>query len=317
MLRPSFLEYGDHKFLKLSSLLGLFAILLYWAAWPEDGRPYGGTWLGYALGITSASILLLLAWYGIRKRQTPKVFERRKHNRRRKFYRDNSKAARARSADRRRLPAEEHWRFGNNLQAWLSSHVYLGMLLILLASLHAGFHFNWNLHTLTYFLLVVVVASGIYGLYAYLRYPRLITENLGEDTLEDLLLQIVELDEMARVRALDLPNDVNFLVTRSRKKTRLGHSWLQRLMISRSRCPTDHAVKEIERLGKVYVKGDQTRLMRDLYTALLQKQRLVKRARQDIRLNARMRFWLMLHGPLSIALLAALFAHVLSVLIYW
>ncbi len=317
MMRPSFLEYGDHKFLKLTSLLGLFAILLYWATWPEDGLPYGGTWLGYGLGISAAGIVLLLSWYGIRKRQTPKVVERRKHNRRNQIFEDDSLPARERNADRRKLPAEQHWRYADNLQAWLSSHVYLGMLLILLASLHAGFRLDWNLHTLTYLLLIAVVASGIYGLYAYLRYPRLITENLGEDSLEELLLQIVELDEMARLRALDLPNDVNFLVTRSRMKTRLGGNWLQRLITSQTRCPTDHAIKEIERLGKRYVNNDQPKLMRDLYTVLLQKQRLVKRARQDYRLNARMRFWLMLHGPLSIVLLAALFAHVLSVFIYW
>jgi hypothetical protein len=317
MFRPSFLEYGDHKFLRLTSLLALLALIVYWAAWPEGGKPYGGTWLGYGLGIASAGIVLLLGWYGIRKRQTPKVIERRKHHRRRQIFGDDSQQAKGRSADRRKLPAEQHWRYANNLQAWLSSHVYLGILLVLLASLHAGFRFDWNLHTLTYFLLLAVVASGIYGLYAYLRYPRLITENIGEGSLDDLLLQIVELDEMARVRALGLPDDVNYLVTRSRKKTRLGGNWLQRLIASQSRCPTDHAVEEIEKLGTVHVNGDQPKLMRDLYTVLLQKQRLVVRARLDIRLNARMRFWLMLHVPLSIALLAALFAHVLSVLIYW
>lgn len=317
MLRPSFLEYGNHKFLKLASLLALFAILAYWAAWPEGGQPYGGTWLGYGLGIASAGIVLLLGWYGIRKRQTPRVAERRKYNRRRQIAGTAPQAANGRDSDRRTQPAEQHWRYADKLQAWLSSHVYLGFLLVLLASLHGGFRFDWNVHTLTYLLMLAVVASGTYGLYAYLRYPRMITENIGEESLDDLLLQIAELDELARVRALALPDDVNFLVTRSRKKTRLGGNWLKQLIGSQARCPTERAVQEIEKLARVHVDGDQPKLMRDLYTVLLQKQRLVVRARQDIRLNARMRLWLTLHGPLSIALVAALCAHVLTVLIYW
>jgi hypothetical protein len=57
--------------------------------------------------------------------------------------------------------------------------------------------------------------------------------------------------------------------------------------------------------------------MRDLHFVLLQKQQLVRKARNDIYLNARMRSWLYLHTPLSVALLAAIVAHVLTIFLYW
>ena len=78
---------------------------------------------------------------------------------------------------------------GFTLQGWLSSHVYLGGSLVVLATLHTGFQFGFNVHTLSYFLMMLVILSGVYGTYVYLYLPRLITENLGEDTLDSLLLK--------------------------------------------------------------------------------------------------------------------------------
>jgi len=37
----------------------------------------------------------------------------------------------------------------------------------------------------------------------------------------------------------------------------------------------------------------------------------------ELRIQALLKIWLMFHIPMSIALLAALFSHVFSVLIYW
>ncbi len=38
-------------------------------------------------------------------------------------------------------------------------------------TLHAGFQFGWNVHTLAYALMCLVVASGVVGTVLYLRYP--------------------------------------------------------------------------------------------------------------------------------------------------
>lgn len=292
-------------------------MLAYWATKPAGGEAYGGTWFGYVLGIASALLVVLLAWYGIRKRRTPKVQERRKVDRRKMVIAVESDIPVRGSGDRRKIRAENSWRFGGTLQAWLSAHVYLGFLLVILASLHAGFNFGLNIHTLSYVLLLCVVASGIYGTFAYLHYPRLITENIGKDTLDDLLLKISELDELARARALGLPDEVNTLVAMARRNTRIGGKFLQQLSCRQRSCPTDGAVQKLQELCKELVHGDQPRLIRDLYGVLLQKQRLLARARNEISLNARMLFWLYLHVPLTIALLATLLAHVTAILVYW
>jgi hypothetical protein len=63
--------------------------------------------------------------------------------------------------------------------------------------------------------------------------------------------------------------------------------------------------------------ADQAQAHRNLCGILLRKQALLKRARSDIAYRARLQLWLYLHVPLSIALLAALLAHVIAVFFYW
>jgi hypothetical protein len=317
MQPQTLLEYRDYRYLKLASLLAVVAVLAYWLTAPSGGEAYGGTGFGYVLGIGSALIILVLLWYGIRKRFTPRTVERRQRVRRREVHTTGVGAGKRNSSDRRRVPAEEHWRHGGSLQGWLSAHVYLGLALLVMVSLHAGFRFHWNVHTLAYVLLLIVVASGAYGVVIYYRYPRLIAANMGEHTLEGLLVKLVELDELARVRALGLPDKVNALVARVRLETRVGGNFLQKLIGKSRDCPTGHAIREIHELSKELITGEQPRLMRDLYSVLLQKQHYLAIVRREIMLNARMQFWLYLHVPLSIALAAALFVHVTVILVYW
>lgn len=312
MQRPGFIEYRDYRYLKLASLLTGACILAYWITKPSNGESYGGTWFGYVLGITSALIVLLHAWYGVRKRRPPMTLARK--NRGEQNQDDGSRTPKTKQEATR---PEESWRHGGTLQGWLSAHVYLGISLVVITTLHTGFRFGWNIHTLTYILLLLVLASGLYGTFAYLRYPRLITENICDDSLNELLRKISELDELARVRALDLPDDVNALVTNARLNTRVGGGLFQQLSGRQRACPTELAVVGVRELGKALVSGEQPRLMRDLYSVLLQKQRLVARVRNEINLNARMQFWLYLHAPLSVALLASLFSHVIAILVYW
>lgn len=296
--RASLLNFGKYCYLKASAALICAAIIAY-VFIPVDGERYGGTWFGYTLGIVAALIVLLLLWFGVAKRRTPPV-----------------------GKTEGVAPAVPHhgseaWRCGGRLQGELSQHIYLGAALPVLATLHTGFQFGWNVHMLAYVLLLVVVASGFYGVYAYLNYPRLLTQNMGDDTLRGLVQKIAELDEWARVHAHGLPDAVNEWVLKARRETRLGGSLWQQLSGRQRNCPTSAAVRQLMKLGAENSKSEQSKLLRDLYAVLLRKEKLVLRARYEIKLKARLQVWLYLHVPLSVAMLAALFSHVVSILFYW
>lgn len=293
--RASLLNFGNYRYLKASAALIASSVTAY-AFIPVNGERYGGTWLGYVLGIAAALIVLLLLWYGITKRRTPPV---------------------GKTEGIARQLGRAAWRSGGRLQGWLSQHIYLGAALPVLATLHTGFQFGWNVHMLAYVLLLLVIASGFFGVYAYLNYPRLLTQNMGDDTLRGLVQKIAELDEWARVHAHGLPDAVNELVLKARRETRLGGTLWQQLGGRQRNCPTSAAVRQLLRLGAEHSKNDQSKLLRDLYAVLLRKEKLVLRARYEIMLKARLQVWLYLHVPLSVALLAALFAHVVSILFYW
>jgi hypothetical protein len=153
----SILEYKRGRYLKVALLLSAAAIGAY--AWHEPHgnlKPYGGTWLGYTLGTIGAVLILWLMWLGVRKRRYRRAI--------------------------------------GPVQGWTSAHIYIGTSLLVIATLHSGFEFGWNLHTLTYALMVGVILSGFFGVYAYLRYPRMMTENLGGGAVDDLVQKINELD---------------------------------------------------------------------------------------------------------------------------
>ena len=163
MRHQSLLAFAGYRYLKVALVVVALAIGAYVWHRPPNG-PYGGTWLGYTLGTISALLVLWLLYFGVRKRRYRSTF--------------------------------------GTLQGWLSAHVYLGASLLVLATLHAAFQFGWNVHTLAYVLMVAVILSGFYGVFAYLRFPPRITDTLGEDTLETLLLGIADLDRAVRPLAL-------------------------------------------------------------------------------------------------------------------
>lgn len=276
MRHRTILEYRDYRYLKLS----LFVVVAVIAAYGWFKYPlghYGGSPLGYTLGTIAAMLIVWLMWLGIQKRR---------------------------------------YRATGDIKGWVSAHVYLGASLIFVTTLHAGFHVGWNVHTLAYILMLAVIASGFYGIYTYLRFPSLMTENLADDTLESLTLKIADIDREARRLALGMADDVNSAVLASIQKTHIGGGVYAQLRNRGDDCPTTTAVTLVKaRAAKV--KGIDARKYQDLYGLLLRKERLVARARRDIRYKAVMDLWLFFHVPLSVALLAALVAHIVAVFFYW
>jgi hypothetical protein len=277
MRHRSLLAYANYRHLKIAAVVVAAAIAVYALDRPPTGR-YGGTWVGYTLGTIGALLIAWLAWFGVRKRR----------------YRSTA----------------------GMLQGWLSAHVYLGAALIVIVTLHAAFELGWNVHTLAYALMLGVIVSGFYGVWAYVRYPAKITDALGDDTQESLLLKIADIDRQARSLALSLPDAANKLVTSASQETRIGGTWRQQLAGRDPKCPTSAAVAGLGAIGKT-LGGDAARVNQQLFALMARKEELVARARRAVALKARLDLWLFVHVPLSIALLGALTAHVVSVFFYW
>ena len=280
----SILEFGHGRYFKVALLLCIAAIGAY--AWHEPPaiylKPYGGTWLGYTLGIIGAVLILWLMVLGIRKRR----------------YRSNI----------------------GSVQGWTSAHIYLGASLIVVATLHSAFEFGWNIHTLAYALMMLVIASGFFGVYAYLRYPEYMTANLAGETLETMLLKAADLETKCKRIALDLPDEINVLVSnackRAAEKSALGGSFRRQLAGVDPGHPMRLARDELLKAG-ARVTGDQAKVQEQLVMEMTRVVALTDRVRRDLQFRALMQVWLYFHVPLSFALLAALTAHVVSVFYFW
>jgi hypothetical protein len=278
------LEFRRYRYLKLAFALLLVSAGLYvWYrnvhfAMPGD-KGYGGTPMGYALGTIAAILIVWLLWLGVRKRR----------------YRTSQ----------------------TSLQGWVSAHVYLGVATLFVALLHSGFEIGKNLHTLTLVLLAIVVISGIYGVLNYVRVPTEMTEKMGDDSLKSLLGQIQTIDLQARKAAIQLSDEVNALVLAAARDTRMTGSLFDGMMTNRLRpCPTQVAVDRMQVLaGKL--KDDKARAGREVFTLMVGRLAAVQRVRRELRALAQLKRWLLWHVPVSIALLFALTAHIVSVFTYW
>lgn len=301
-MHDSILTYAKSRYLWISIVLCVVSIALY--VWHDPAvAPNGGTWLGYTLGTIAALLIVWLMLFGIRKRS-----------------------------------------YATNLgttRGWLSAHIYLGTSLILITLLHCGFQFGWNLHTFALVLMLIVIFSGFFGVYAYLRYPTLMTRNRESATRDAMLEEISEIDQNALNLADGIAPEIHAVVLRSIENTKLGGGVLTQL---RARDGSDIAIAKIRsameqretQLGAAPapMQAGQTMIMmvdflagraddkqaealRKLIDMLSRKRSLATRVARDIQYQAIMEIWLYFHVPLSVTLLAALIGHIVSVFFYW
>jgi hypothetical protein len=273
----SFLRHGRFLFLRASLLLCGAAILAY-VLQNAHPRPSGGTWLGYTLGIVGALLIVWLALLGIRKRAI----------------------------------TAGHY----SLKAWVSAHVYLGLSLIVIATLHTGLQFGWNVHTLAYGLMLLVIASGAIGVWAYATLPSALSNNRGETTRKQMLAQIAALDEQILEAAQPLSRENADIVRLSLEETDLGGGFWRRLLGRYGDCAN---LEALTRVGSAlhHADGRETPALTKVEPLLARKAEALALARRQIHITAMLEAWLFVHAPATFALLAALIAHIVSVFLYW
>ena len=275
-VHESFLIYRGLKFFWYAIALVFISIVLYIMHNPLV-EPNGGSWLGYTLGVISAVLVLWLTWFGIRKRQY------------------------ALSATK--------------LKVWLSAHIYLGLALVVTATLHSGFQIGWNIHSIAYVFMLLTVLSGVIGVYIYARYPKLMTKNRAGLSLDEMMGQISELDQDILKAGQQLPEEINTALFNAATKTSIGGNIIEKLYPKNINCPTLEARNLIEK--KFADMGLRDQNISKVIALLAKKTKLLRRARRDVQIKVILRIWLFFHIPLAIGLLAALFSHILSVFFYW
>ncbi|MCB1636626.1 MAG: hypothetical protein KDI51_18710 [Xanthomonadales bacterium] len=293
-MHQTILNHGGYRYFWAAVVLCLGALAAY--IWHDPvGVPNGGSWLGYTLGTIAALLILWLLWFGIRKRR----------------YKSNT----------------------GSVAGWLSGHVYLGTSLILITLLHCGFQFGWNIHTYAFVLMLVVIFSGFFGVYAYLRYPTLMTQNRQNNTRTSMLQEIAEIDQACLQLADTVDKSIHDAVLQSIQRTKLGGGvWAQLT----AKDASDDALSKLKKAvagDEQASSGSETMVMmvdylasttskknenlRRLIDLLARKRTLATRVARDVQLQALMEIWLYVHVPLSLGLLAALTAHIISVFFYW
>lgn len=271
-----FLRHAGFRWLWVGLALSAVAAGGYWLV-DVQPRPNGGTWYGYTLGTIGAALILWLTFLGVRKRAiTPGVW---------------------------------------SLKAWVSAHVYLGLALLVVATLHTGFQFGWNVHTLAYALMVLVILSGIYGVFAYAILPRSLSSNRGETTQKQMVETIRSLDRQINDAAQPLNQTQAAAVRLSLEHSDVGGGFFRRLDVRPGDCGTRRA---LARLKRETGGSDAERAALDNVRALLErKSAALLQLRRHLRIRALLAVWLGVHVPATIALLMALTAHIVSVFIYW
>lgn len=293
-MHESFLSFRGRRYLWVALLLAGASIVAYVRHQPLS-TPDGGTWLGYTLGTIGALLILWLTALGIRKRR----------------YRS---------------------RLGT-LQGWVSAHVYIGLSLIVIATLHTGFQFGWNIHTLAYALMMLVIASGLVGVIVYRQVPASVSKNRAGLTREQMLAELAELDQRSIRLTAHLPPEFRDAAVSNRDRTQLGGSIRAVLAgADRSRVllpqpagasalrsnPDQSAL--LDWLGAELARstdGDRSRTIGEFVSLVSARRVVLKRLRRDAQLRGWLEIWLYLHVPLSIGLIGALIAHVVSVFLYW
>lgn len=82
---------------------------------------------------------------------------------------------------RKRVPT---WRIGR-AQAWMRGHLWLGFLSLPMILFHGGFHFGGTLTSVLMWMLIITVVSGVFGAALQHYVPRAMTEDVKLETIYD------------------------------------------------------------------------------------------------------------------------------------
>jgi hypothetical protein len=283
-----------------TALLAGVALVLYavYASRAPDG-PRGGSWPGLAFGIAASLCIAFAALLGARKRRP-------------------------------------HYRLGR-ASTWLRGHLWLGALSLPLVLFHAGFAFGGTLTSVLMGLFLAVYVTGIIGLALQQFLPRVMTQSLPQETVFE---QLDHVREQLLAEAEHLVKGEGGAVARSKGAGRVQGRVVESRAAAAEAGPDRNALAIfLERQVRPYFAPDGARrsrfsdasaraalfdelrrtvdpalhpVTRDLEALSGQREQLEMQRRLHLWLHA----WLLVHVPLSYAMVLLGAVHALMSLYY-
>jgi hypothetical protein len=159
------------------------------------------------------------------------------------------------------------------------------------------------------------------------------SQNRASLTLEQMWTELADLDQRCAKVASRLPSVFSDAASSNRDRTRIGGSvWAVLTATDRSQVmlPGGGGAAAIQAnpdqsrlldwLGGELARstdGDRTRMIGELVSIVSARRIVLKRLRRDAQIRGWLEIWLYVHVPLSLGLLGALIAHIVSVFFYW
>lgn len=239
--------------------------------------PHGGSGWGLGYGFAGLFLILLLTFFGIRKRAYRSTF--------------------------------------GTLEQWMQSHIYLGVLVLVILLFHTGGRFNDRVAVAAFVLLFIVVLSGIAGAVLYVTIPRLLTEvesNLTASEISDQLNALAR--GMARI-ASGRSAPFQKIFEQALRRTTPGPLVGWRLLLASRKRDKTRENADWSRLLALVPKTEHDEL-RQMLVLSRQRGELLLRLIYQQRYKNVLEAWLYVHVPFTIALLVMTAVHIVAVFYY-
>ena len=262
---------------------------------PATNGSMGGTGAGLAFGAAGFALMIFAAMLGARKR----------------------------------VPV---YRFGR-AQTWMRGHLWLGLLSLPIILFHSGFRYGHGLTAWTMTLLIVVVASGIFGAALQHYMPRVMTREVTMETIyeeighvraqlleeaEELMKQAIGGEEKAPVEGVE-PYSSGTAVAAADEKAPLRnfYEWELKPFLEK---PDAHGVA-LGDAAQAHSAFAQLRTLVpiSLHTTIEDLEGICEEEREltlQSHLHLWLHGWLLLHIPLSLALILLGAIHAIMALRY-
>jgi hypothetical protein len=234
-------------------------------------------------------------------------------------------------AARKKVPV---WRLGR-AQTWMRGHLWLGLLSLPLILFHGGFRFGGPLTSVLMVLLIVVVLSGVFGAALQHYMPRVMTTRIPMETIFEQIDRVraqllSEADQMVEATcgplnsqdaspASRLSTGVATATIATTDTLPLGTFYSRDLrpFLQQARGQNPALSNRVKATG--IFEGLRTLLPSALHDIVKNLEDICEEERQlrrQIRYHHWLHGWLLLHVPLSLALLLLGCAHAIMALRY-